>query len=154
MTTTDREVYETVAPALMRFATALVGPADAGDVVSSVVVRVLGKRTLTSLEKPEAYLMQAVMNELRQLHRGRKRQRAALVRLGPGAHVRDTADIAQSDLTQAVMQLPQKQRAAAYLVYWCDYTAAEAAELMGWSDGTVRRYLHIVRNKLGRFAHE
>ncbi len=67
----DSEVYEAVAPALVRFATALVGPADAPDVVSAVVVRVLGKRSLSSIEKPQAYLMQAVMNEVRQLHRGK-----------------------------------------------------------------------------------
>ena len=152
--TSDRDVYEAIAPGLVRFATALVGPDDAADVVSAVVVRVLGKRALSSLEKPEAYLMQAVMNEVRQLHRGRNRQRRAMVRVGPGANARDAADIARTDLTDAVMGLPPQQRAAAYLVYWCDYTAAEAAELMGWSDGTVRRYLHLVRGKLGRFADE
>ena len=152
--TSDRDVYEAIAPGLVRFATALVGPDDAADVVSAVVVRVLGKRALSSLEKPEAYLMQAVMNEVRQLHRGRNRQRRAMVRVGPGATARDAADIARTDLTDAVMGLPPQQRAAAYLVYWCDYTAAEAAELMGWSDGTVRRYLHLVRGKLGRFADE
>ena len=151
MATTDREVYEAFAPALVRFATALVGPDDAADVVSAVVVRVLGRRSLGSIEKPEAYLMQAVMNEARQMHRGRNRQRAAIVRVGPGPDVRDAAEVASTDLTDAVMALPPRQRAAAYLVYWCDYTAAEAAELMGWSDGTVRRYLHIVRRKLGRF---
>ncbi|MDJ0953272.1 MAG: sigma-70 family RNA polymerase sigma factor [Acidimicrobiia bacterium] len=152
--TTDQDVYEAVAPSLVRFATALVGPSDAADVVSAVVVRVLSRRSLSSLEKPEAYLMQAVMNEVRQLHRGRTRQRAAVVRVGPGPDARDTADIARTDLTDAVMALPPQQRAAAYLVYWCGYTAAEAAELMGWSDGTVRRYLHLVRNKLGRFTNE
>ena len=151
---TDRAVYESLAPGLMRFATALVGPDDAADVVSAVVVRVLAKRPLSSIEKPEAYLMQAVMNEVRQLHRGRSRYRAAVVRVGPGPDARDPAEIARTDLNDAVMALPPQQRAAAYLVYWCDYTAAEAAELMGWSDGTVRRYLHIVRGKLGRFTDE
>jgi RNA polymerase sigma factor (sigma-70 family) len=150
----DQEVYQTVAPALVRFATALVGPVDAPDVVSAVVVRVLGKRSLSSIEKPQAYLMQAVVNEVRQLHRGRTRQRAALVRVGPGQQAPDTADIARSDLTDAVMALPPRQRAAAYLVYWCGYSAAEAADLMGWSDGTVRRYLHLVREKLRRFTDE
>jgi RNA polymerase sigma factor (sigma-70 family) len=150
----DKEVYETVAPALVRFATALVGPVDAPDVVSAVVVRVLGKRSLGSLEKPQAYLMQAVMNEVRQRHRGRVRRQAAMVRVGPGQMARDTAEIARTDLTEAVMALPPQQRAAAYLVYWCDYSSAEAAELMGWSDGTVRRYLHLVREKLRRFADE
>ena len=154
MEISDRDVYEAIAPGLMRFATALAGPSDAADVVSAVVVRVLGKRALSSLEKPEAYLMQAVMNEVRQLHRGRSRQRRAMVRVGPGPSARDTAEIVRTDLTDAVMALPPQQRAAAYLVYWCDYTAAEAAELMGWNDGTVRRYLHIVRSKLERFTNE
>jgi RNA polymerase sigma factor (sigma-70 family) len=149
---TDSEVYENVAPALVRFATALVGPVDAPDVVSAVVLRVLARRSLSSLEKPQAYLMQAVMNEVRQLHRGKARQRAAMVRVGPAQQVRDTAETARTDLTDAVMALPPQQRAAAYLVYWCEYTAAEVAELMGWNDGTVRRYLHLVREKLGRFA--
>ena len=150
----DRDIYEAIAPGLMRFATALVGPDDAADVVSAVVVRVLGKRALSSLEKPEAYLMQAVMNEARQTYRGRARQHRAMVRVGPGPNARDAADVARTDLTDAVMALPPQQRAAAYLVYWCDYTSAEAAELMGWSDGTVRRYLHLVRNKLGGFTNE
>lgn len=151
---TDKDVYEAIAPGLVRFATALVGPDDAADVVSTVVVRVLGKRSLSSIEQPEAYLMQAVINQVRQLHRGRTRYRSAVVRVGPGADARDTADLARTDLTDAVMELPPRQRAAAYLVYWCDYTAVEAAALMGWSDGTVRRYLHLVRKKLGRFADE
>jgi RNA polymerase sigma factor (sigma-70 family) len=150
--TSDRDVYEAIAPALTRFATALVGPDDAADVVSAVVVRVLAKRRLSSIERPEAYLMQAVMNEVRQLHRGRSRHRAAIVRLGPGPDAPDPADIARTALTDAVMALPPRQRAAAYLVYWCDYSAAEAAGLMGWSDGTARRYLHLVRKKLGRFT--
>lgn len=150
---TDREIYESTAPALMRFATALVGPDDAADVVSAVVVRVLGRRSLSSIENPEAYLMQAVMNEVRQLHRRRTRERRAMVRVGPGPDARDTAELARTDLTDAVMALPPQQRAAAYLVYWCGYSAADAAGLMGWSDGTVRRYLHLVRKKLGRFGH-
>ncbi len=77
-----------------------------------------------------------------------------MVRVGPGQQARDAADIARTDLTDAVMALPPQQRAAAYLVYWCEYTAVETAELMGWSDGTVRRYLHLVREKLGRFTDD
>lgn len=150
--TTDRDIYEAVAPGLTRFATALVGAGDAADVVSTVVVRVLARRTLSSIEKPEAYLMQAVMNEARALHRGRKRRTSALVRIGPAPVSRDAAELATTELTSAVMSLPPQQRAAAYLVYWCDYSAAEAAELMGWSQGTARRYLHLVRQKLKGFA--
>ena len=41
MGVTDREVYEEIAPDLMRYATALVGPDHAPDVVSTVVTRAL-----------------------------------------------------------------------------------------------------------------
>jgi RNA polymerase sigma factor (sigma-70 family) len=151
---TDRDIYERVAPALTRFAAALVGPDDAADVVSVVIVRVLAKRPLASIEKPESYLMQAVMNEAKTRSRGRHRRNAALVRIGPGHTARDTAELASSELTQIVMSLPHQQRAAIYLVYWCDYTPTEAAEAMGCEPGTVRRYLHLARKKLERFTDE
>lgn len=139
---------------LTRFATALVGPHDADDVVSAVVVRVLAKRPLTEIEKPEPYLMQAVMNEARSRHRGHRRRTAAVVRIGPGPTVRDTAEVATTELTDVVMSLPQQQRAAIYLVYWCDFTPAEAAEVRGCEPATVRRYLHLARKKLERFIDE
>ncbi|MEA3501197.1 MAG: sigma-70 family RNA polymerase sigma factor [Actinomycetota bacterium] len=154
MTTTDRDIYERVAPALTRFATALAGPDDAADIVSAVIVRVLAKRSLASIERPEPYLMQAVMNEAKTRSRGWHRRNAALVRIGPGDAVRDAAELASSELTQAVMSLPHQQRAALYLVYWCDYTSTEAAEAMGCEPGTVRRYLHLARKKLERFVDE
>ena len=148
MTGTDRDIYEQVAPALTRFATALVGPDDSADVVSVVIVRVLAKRSLASIEKPEPYLMQAVMNEAKTRSRGRHRRNAALVRIGPSRAARDAAELATSDLTRAVMSLPHQQRAAIYLVYWCEYTPTEAAESMGCEPGTMRRYLHLARKKL------
>lgn len=154
VTATDRDIYEQVAPALTRFATALVGPDDAADVVSAVITRVLTKRPLVSIEKPEPYLMQAVMNEARSRHRGWRRHNAAVARVGRGASARDTAELASTELTDAVMALPRRQRAAVYLVYWCEFTSAEAAEAMGCQKATVRRYLHLARKKLERFADE
>jgi RNA polymerase sigma-70 factor (ECF subfamily) len=46
------------------------------------------------------------------------------------------------------MDLPPRQRAAAYLVFFLEYSPTEAAELMGTRPGTVRRYLHLARKKL------
>lgn len=45
---TDREIYEELQGPLMRFAASLVGPQNAGDLVSEAVVATLGNRTLTS----------------------------------------------------------------------------------------------------------
>lgn len=154
VTAPDRVIYERVAPMLIRFATALVGPDEADDVVSTVIVRVLAKRPLGAIEKPEPYLMQAVMNEARSRHRGRRRGNAAVVRIGPGPTVRDAAEVATTELTDVVMAMPHQQRAAIYLVYWCDYSAVEASEAMGCEPATVRRYLHLARKKLERFINE
>jgi len=59
--------------ALIRFATVLVGPDDAHDVVSAAVVRVLGSAP-TSLSHPRAYLYQAVANQARNFKRGRSQE--------------------------------------------------------------------------------
>ncbi len=52
----DSSVYEGLKDDLVRYATALVGPNVAADVVSTVVLRVISKRRLTELKEPRPYL--------------------------------------------------------------------------------------------------
>lgn len=128
----------------MRYATALVGVADAGDLVSNVVTRVLEQRGgLRVLEDPKPYLMKAVLNEARMRHRSKTRQKRVVAVLG-GGHV----DPQYDEVLDVVMDLPARQRAAVFLAYYEQYTPAEIAELMRCRPGTVRRYLHIARRKL------
>lgn len=62
MSVTDREVYEEIAPDLMRYATALVGPDHAPNVVSTVVARALNRPGgLVGLDNCKTYLMKAVL---------------------------------------------------------------------------------------------
>jgi len=154
MTESDRAIYERVAPVVTRFASALVGRDEAPDLVSTVVLRVLSKRTLSSLEEAEPYLMKAVLNEARMHGRTQVRRDRAVARLGTPSPARDTADLATSSLTEAVMNLPVQQRAAVYLVYWCDFSPTEAAPLLGCRPGTIRRYLHLAMKKLREHAHD
>ncbi len=139
----DGEIYEAHKGALMRFATALVGPDEAPDVVSQVVVRVLSRRRLGDLRDPRPYLMRAVLNESRSLMR---RRRPSLLVTEP---VLDSPEPAPEVLA-AVMDLPVRQRAAIFLVYWAGMTPSEAARVMGARAGTIRRYLHLARTRLGR----
>lgn len=149
MVKTDREIYEELRGDLVRFAAVLVGPDEASDVVSTVVTRTLsGKGSLTALEEPKQYLMKAVVNEGRSFGR-----RAA--RSSPLASVEehdvpqpDIAEGAYPDVTRAVMDLPAKQRAAVYLVYWMGLSGAEASRILGARPATVRRYLSLAREKL------
>ena len=126
----------------MRYATALVGPDEAPDVVSRVMVRIIQRRNRDPVREPRAYLMKAVLNESRSL----LRRRRFLPLVEASVAIVDPEPV--PEVLQAVMRLPVRQRAAIFLVYWMDHTPTEAAAVMGAPPGTVRRYLHLARNRL------
>lgn len=150
----DREIYEELRGSLMRFAASLVGPDDAADVVSDAVTRTLRIRTLSSLEHPSAYLMQAVLNVARSKGRREVRERTALARHAGLRRPVPVVEAGSAEVTEAVMRLPMQQRAAVFLVYWEDLAPADAADLLGVRPGTLRRYLHLARRKLRRWLDE
>ncbi len=140
----ESDIYESVRLDLMRYATALVGRNTAEDVVSTVVTRVLARPGgLGGLRDPKQYLMRSVLNEVRTRHRQSARQPVVQVIALEGA-----VQPADDHVTDVIEQLPSQQRAAAFLVFYEEYTPSEAAKLMGCRPGTVRRYLHLARSKL------
>lgn len=146
----DAEVYQAVRFELTRLATALVGPSDAEDVVSTVVARALSRPGgLAGLDEPRPYLIKAVINEARTRFRTRRRWQTRELSVDELV----TVDY-REELVDLVNQLPTRQRAAAFLVYWEGHTDASAAELMGCRPGTVRRYLHLARKKLEAILDE
>lgn len=136
----DEAIYTKHKDDLVHYASVLVGAADAEDVLSTVVLRVLERRSLADLDDARAYLFRAVLNEAR----GRARRKEVAV---PSER---PSWIPEKDLEVAasLRSLPPRQRAAVYLVYWEDQTMAEAAKTMGTTPGTIKRYLHIARKKL------
>lgn len=138
----DETIYRKNRDDLIRYATVLVGPAGAEDVVSVVVLRILAKRRLQDLEEPRAYLFRAVLNECK-TRLSRRRTHLSITEVGGMP-----ADDLQPQIIQAVFDLPPQQRAATYLVYWAGMTVAETADLMGIRPGTVKRYLHLARRTL------
>ena len=146
---TDAEVYRKHKDELMRFATALVGPNDAGDILSNVVTRILSSgKSLGDFREPRPYLMRAVLNESRSLHRSRRPTPVvASADMDPSADIRP-------DVLAAVSELPVRQRAVTYLVYWAGMTSDEVGQLLGAKPGTVRRYLHLARKKLAEALDE
>jgi RNA polymerase sigma-70 factor (ECF subfamily) len=140
----ESEIYESVRRDLMRYATVLVGPDRAEDVVSTVVTRVLARSGgLSGLLDPKQYLMKSILNEVRTGHRQQLRRSVV--------HA-DVATVAtfqsETHIVDAIDRLPAQQRAAAFLVFYEGYTPSEAARQMGCRPGTVRRYLHLARSKL------
>ncbi len=138
----DADLWVKYKDDLVRYAAVLIGPADAEDVVSTVVLRVLSRRRLGDLEDAGTYLFRAVLNECRT--RGRRRRTALVITDLPAPPPPEP----RPEVFQAVLALPVAQRAATFLVYWADMSVAEAAHVMGTRPGTVKRYLHLARNKL------
>lgn len=137
----DETIYRELKSDLIRYATVLVGPSDAEDVLSTVIARVYrSRRTLADLESPRPYLMKSVFHEA--MDRRKQKRILPLVdqAVEPAA--------ARPDVFDAVVGLPVQQRAAIYLSYWVGMNSDEAAQHMGCRPATVRRYLHLARRKL------
>jgi RNA polymerase sigma-70 factor (ECF subfamily) len=137
----DEAIWNKHREELIRYASMLVGPADAEDLLSSVVLRVLNRHSLSALDDARSYLFKSVTNEARSLVRRRKRRPVvAATEVLP-------ADV-EPEVLDAVLGLPNRQRAAVYLTYWRDLPVVEVSQLMGCSPGSVKRYLHVARKKL------
>lgn len=141
MEETDSAIYRKIRGDLVRYAASLVGPSDAEDAVSAVVVRTLARRPLGDLDDARAYLFRAVLNEARSRARSKRRQARFPA-------VNEIQGEIRPEVLEAVAALPVRQRAATFLVYWADYSIAEAAHAMGARPGTVKRYLYRARQSL------
>ena len=138
----EAEIWREHSGELVRYATVLVGPDHAEDVLSSVIERVLRRKGgLTSLTDPRPYLFRAVLNQSRNHFRAAKHTAASADSIVLPPEVRP-------EVFAAVVGLPERQRAAVYLTYWRDLPIQEVAALMGCQAGTVKRYLHLARNRL------
>ncbi|HLF43343.1 MAG TPA: RNA polymerase sigma factor [Acidimicrobiia bacterium] len=137
----DEAVWRKHSEELVRYASILVGPSDAEDLLSAVVVRVLAaKGSLSALEDARPYLFRAVLNE----SKNHRRQFRTPPQIGEAV----LPDEPRPEVLKAAMALPPQQRAAVYLTYWKDLPIRETASLIGCRPGTVRRYLVLARRHL------
>lgn len=142
----DETIFRKNSGDLIRYAAALVGPVEAEDVVSVVVLRILERKRLQDLDDARPYMFRAVLNECKtRLVRRRTRLAASEITEVAGPH---SGTDPHPEVTAAVLALPPQQRAATYLVYWADMSILEAATLMGVRPGTVKRYLHLARRRI------
>ena len=118
------------------------------------VVRTLRRGPLASLDNPRAYLMQAVLNTARDRGRRLTRERAAVARHASMREAVPVVSIESPELTETIMRLPVRQRAAVFLVYFEDMTPSVVAEVLGVRPGTLRRYLLLARRKLRGWLDE
>jgi RNA polymerase sigma-70 factor (ECF subfamily) len=138
------EAYEKHATDLVTYATALVGPADAEDVVAEAMLVVFTKVSWANVREPRGYLFRCVLNRARMT----ERRRALGLRKESSVPIR-SADEAEDPVDLGLLAaLSVRERSVIYLTYWVDLAPAAVAELLDLSEGAVKRYLARARAKL------
>jgi RNA polymerase sigma-70 factor (ECF subfamily) len=153
------DFYRAHAPELTRFATSLVGPDDAADVVADAVAKTLSARDWASLENPRAYIYRAVYRESISWRRAAARRSMRHVADAGYLGARErVVELPMSDLSSAVAaaiaNLSARQRAVVFLAYWEDRRLDEIAEILHTSDGSVRKHLARARRTLRALLNE
>lgn len=145
---TNTEVYREHALELTRYATVLVGPDDAPDIVTDAVLSAFASPNWRSIGNRRAYLYRTVLNHANSFHRStsRRRRRETVVALrSPSTSVDPEASF---DAQEALQTLSAQQRAVVFLAYWEDLTAADISQLLDISEGSVRKQLARGREQL------
>jgi RNA polymerase sigma factor (sigma-70 family) len=147
----DGELYRKHADDLVSLATTLVGPSAAPDVVAAAVARTLASQQWDRVDDRYAYWVRAVVNEARSAHRSTMRRLSREETVARwGERFVDEVPGPQPEVLRAVANLSLQQRTATYLAYWRDLPVSEIADVLGISEGAVRRHLARARSKLRR----
>jgi RNA polymerase sigma-70 factor (ECF subfamily) len=145
----DEQVYRSYSAELTRYATGLVGPFDAQDVVTDACLKAFEARTWPEVVDRRAYLYRTVLSVANDHHRSTLSRRLRELRSAPRDEVPDHAQAVDIEVLDAVERLSVQQRAAVYLTYWEDLAPHVVADRMGVSIGTVKRHLARARKRLG-----
>jgi RNA polymerase sigma-70 factor (ECF subfamily) len=142
----DEALYAKHASELTRFATGLVGPTNAPDVVSSAVLSCMSSKQWPKVTNTRAYLFRGVLVAAHELHRSNARRQAREERCA----TRDWFEAAEvrPEILAAVNALSIRQRAVTVLTYWFDFDPPFIARLLEISEGSVRRHLARARAHL------
>ena len=136
------EMYERSAPGGFRLAFLLTGDrALAEDLVQDAFVRFVGRfGHLRDLDAFDGYLRRTIVNLSKNVYRRRAVERSYLERrtVEDRDQVTDP-DVAESEtIREALMSLPERQRAAIVLRYFEDLPESEIANLLHCRPATVR----------------
>lgn len=149
---TEAELYQRHAGELIRYATVLVGPHEAVDVMTDGVLAAFASPGWRQVQHPRAYLYRAVLNRAMSVKRSearRERREAAVARPD-----RVSDPDVSIDAHRALAHLSAQQRAVVYLTYWEDLPPDRIADLLGVGEGTVRKQLARARESLRRILDE
>ncbi len=145
-TETLESAYRRHSGELIRYATVLVGPDDASDVVTDAMVRVFASDAPT-VANLRAFLFRAVHHSAVDHQRaGSRRRRREASYHAQGRE--ETVDPVAADSRAALGMLSVQQRTVVFLAYWADLTPADIAAVLDVSEGTVRKQLARARARL------
>ena len=149
-TADDVETYRRHAVELVRYATVLVGPDDAPTSSPTPCsprspAGLAGRRQPAGVPLPGRAPPQRVAPPFQPAAAAREERAAALDR-----RRLPTSPPATVDAHRALASLSEQQRAVVFLTYWEDLSPAQVADLLGVSDGTVRKQLARAREHLRR----
>ncbi|MFP3882901.1 MAG: RNA polymerase sigma factor [Actinomycetota bacterium] len=147
----DEAVYRSYSEELTRYATGLVGPFDAPDVVTDACLKAFGSRSWPDVVDRRAYLYRTVLTVANDHHRRTLSRRLREMKTAGRDHLPDPTGSIDVEVLEAVKRLSVQQRAAVFLTYWEDLAADDVAECMGVSTGTVKRHLARARKRLGEW---
>ena len=107
-------------------------------------------RLFREVDSPDSYLRRVVMNECRSRLRRRKVETRVKALMRPTSDRRSDAEIhaTRLEVWDAILSLPERQRACVALRYLDDYAEAQIAEVLGIPLGTVKSQLSRARSKL------
>jgi RNA polymerase sigma factor (sigma-70 family) len=142
----NEQVYRSYAVELTRYATGLVGPFDAADVVTDACLKAFSARKWPEVSNRRAYLYRAVLNVANDHHRSTLSRR--LREMKTASPESAPANDVDFDVLAAVERLSVQQRAAVLLTYWADLPVETVADRMGISTGAVKRHLARARRHL------
>jgi len=142
----NEQVYREYAAELTRYATGLVGPFDAADVVTDACLKAFDSKGWEDVVNPRAYLYRTVLSVATDHHRSTLSRRLREMKAAPRDS--DSPQEIDIDVLRAVDRLSIQQRSAVILTYWADLPVDSVAERMGISAGAVKRHLARARTRL------
>jgi RNA polymerase sigma-70 factor (sigma-E family) len=142
---------------MCRLAYVILGDQDAAEeaVMDAMLKTFSGWRRIRDLDRADLYLKRAVVNVCRSKIRRLVVERRASTVLRSRAERPDTgwdpeAHEVRREVWDAVLTLPERQRACVVLRYFEDLPEHEIAEILDCSVGTVKSQLHKARARLGK----
>lgn len=142
----NEEIYRSYAEELTRYATGLVGPFDAADVVTDACLKAFSAKSWPDVLNRRAYLYRTVFTVAKDHHRSTLSRRLREMKTAKSEGV--IPQYIDVDVLRAVERLSMQQRAAVLLTYWADLAPEAVADRMGISTGAVKSHLARARKRL------